>query len=155
MPISLHLADHAVASNWRVLTRRTLSKIDSSREDLPLQIVNGMIEQLATLLFSCGVGDFTDNAQNVHKHAADKLLSLFTAARKLSKMIGESVVSEDLVASIVGGGYEFDGEHMEDAYPQGRAKLGQRVVICTTELGLFERKREKVLLKAKVFSRSV
>jgi len=145
-----------VASNWRALTRRTLFNIDSSQQDLPHLVVNSLIEQLAGLLSSCGVGEPADNTDNIRKYAADKLGSLFTAARKLNKMIGENVVSDDLMVIVIGEGHLFDGEHMEDAYARGGVKPNQRVVICTTDLGLCERKRaggEKILLKSKVVLR--
>ena len=147
------LEDPAVASNWRALTRRTLFNIDSSRSDLPCQIVRAAVEQLASLLSSCGAGGFAENTYNIHNHAAEKLGSLFTAARKLNKMVGENVVSGDLVVTVIGGGYSFDGNHMEDKYARGSVKLGQPVVICTTDLGLCERKGakgEKILLKPRV-----
>jgi len=151
--------DHTVASNWRVLTRRTLSNMDSSKRDLPSQIVNGMIKQLAELLSSCGVGESVGNAGSIQKCAVDKLRSLSDAARKLNKMIGENVVSEDLVATVIPGGETFDGAHMEDAYPRGGVKPGERAVICTTDLGLCVRKGAKgvkmTLLKPKVALRSL
>lgn len=151
--------DRTVASNWRALTRRTLSNIDSGRKDLPRQIVSNMIHQLAELLSSCGVGEPVDNAHNIHKYAADKLGSLFTAARRLNKMIGENVVSDDLMVTVIDGGHSFDGEHMEDAYPWDGVKHVRRAVICTTNLGLCEGKGangvRKVLLKPKVALRYV
>jgi len=112
-----------------------------------------VIEQLAELISSCGVGEVADNANQIYKHAADKLWSLFTAARKLNKMIGENVVSDDLMVSAIGGGHSFDGEHMEDTYGQGGVKPTQHAVICTTDLGLCEMdgpRAGKVLLKPKV-----
>lgn len=108
---------------------------------------------MAFHLYSCGVGEASENTLKIGKYAADKLKSLFVTARKLSKMIGENVVSDDLAVTIIGAGHLFNCEHMEDAYPWDRAKPGQRVVICTTDLGLCERKgarEEKVLLKPKV-----
>ncbi|KAF9783707.1 hypothetical protein BJ322DRAFT_1007687 [Thelephora terrestris] len=142
-----------VASNWRALTRRTLFNMDLSRSDLPSQIVNGAIEQLAFLLSSCGAGGFPENAHNIHKHAAGKLASLFVAARKLNKVVGENVVSGDLVVTLISGRCPFDADYMEAPYARGGAKPGQGYVICTTDLGLCERKgtkAEKILLKPKV-----
>lgn len=150
--------DPVVASNWRALTHRTLFRIDSSRGDLPRQVVSGAIQQLAFLLSSCGVGEYIGNAQNIHNYAADKFGSLFSTARKLNKMIGEDVVSGDLVVTAIGAGYPFDSEHMEDAYARGGAKRGQRAVICSVGLGLCERsgaKGGKVLLKSKVALREL
>jgi hypothetical protein len=52
----------------------------------------------------------------------------------------------------------FDGEQMEDAYAWGGMKPDQRAVICTTDLGLCERKAAKggkVLLKPKVALRNL
>ena len=153
-PIDPSSEDHTVASNWRALTRRTLSHMDSSREDLPRQVVNGMIKRLAELLSSCGVGDPVDNTNNIHKYAAEKLGELFATSRRLNKMIGENVVSEDLTVTLVRGGTKFDGERMEDAYARAGVKAGERTVICTTDLGLCGRKgakgARKVLLKPKV-----
>lgn len=147
------LEDPAVASNWRALTRRTLFNMDLSRSDLPCQIIRATVEQLASLLSSCGAGGFAENTHNIHKHAAEKLGSLFIAARKLNKMVGEKIVSGDLVVTVIGGGCSFDADHMEDKYARGGVKLGQRAVICTTDLGLCERKgmkAEKILLKPRV-----
>lgn len=149
-PIKPPSEDHTVASNWRVLTRRTLRNIDSSREDLPRQIVYDAIGQLAKLLSSCGVGRPSDNIYHINKCAADKLGILFANARNLNKMIGENVVSEDLMVTVIGGGHLFNGENMEDAYARGGAEPIQRAVICTTDLGLCEKKGGKVLLKPKV-----
>lgn len=157
-PIRPPSEDRTVASNWRALTRRTLRNIDSSREDLQRQIILGVIEHLAELISSCGVGEAPDNAYQIYKHAADKLGSLFTAAQKLNKMIGESVVSDDLMVSVIGGGHPFDGEHMEDAYAQGKGNPIQCAVVCTTDLGLCEMdglRAGKVLLKPKVALRSL
>ena len=145
--------NHTVASNWRVLTRRALGDMDSSQKDLPCRIVNDMIEQLASLLSSHGVGEPLDNAHNIHKYAADKFGALFATARRLGKTIGENIISNDLMLTAIDGGYLFDGEYMEDAYARGGVKSGQRTVICTTDLGLCERKGVmgvKVLLKPKV-----
>jgi len=127
--------------------------MDSSQGDLPRQIVNDMIKHLADHLSACGVGGPVDNANNIHKYARDRLGSLFTAAQKLNKMIGETVISDDLKVIVVGGGDLFDGERMEDAYPRRGTKPVQRSVICTTDLGLCESKggvRVKTLLKPKV-----
>ena len=127
--------------------------MDSERRDLPHQIVNDMIKQLAELLSSRGIGEFADNANNIHKCAAGKLGSLFAAAQKLNKMVGENIVSNDLMVTVIDGGCPFDGEYMEDAYAQGGMKPAQRPVICTTGLGLCERsgvRGVKVLLKPKV-----
>lgn len=157
-PINPPSEDHAVASNWRVLTRRTLSHMDSNREDLSGQVVNKMVNQLAELLSSCGVGNSVDNVNDIQKYGSEKLGALFTAARKLNKTIGENIVSEDLMVSVICGGTMFDGECMEDAYGAGAgSKPGQRAVVCTTDLGLCERKEKKgvgkILLKPKVFLR--
>lgn len=152
--ISPPLEDHTVASNWRVLTRRTIAHMDSNYDDLPRKIVNGVIKQLAELLSSCGVGGPVDNADIIRKQGAEKLEALFTAAQKLNKMIGENVVSEDLMVSFIRGGTMFDGGRMEDAYARAGSKPDQRAVICTTDLGLCERKKtkgvRKMLLKPKV-----
>jgi len=146
--------DRTVASNWRVLTRRTLSHGDSSHEDLPSKIVGGMVNQLAGLLSSCGVGNSVDNVNNIQRYAAEKLEALFTTSRKLNKMIGENIVSEDLVVNVIPEGTIFDGERMEDAYVRGGPKPSKRAVICTMDLGLCERKGTKgvgkVFLKPKV-----
>jgi len=113
-----------------------------------------MVKQLAGLLSSCGVGDPVDNANNIHKYAAEKLGALFTTARKLNRMIGENVVSEDLTVTVIRGGTMFDGERMEDTYVWAGVKTPPRAVICTTDLGLCERKQtkgvRKLLLKPKV-----
>ena len=145
--------DSTVASNWRALTRRTLFNVDSTRSDLPRQIVNGAIEELASLLSFCGAGVFAENTRNIHKHAGEKLESLFLAARKLNKMVGENVVSGDLMVVMITGGHLFDADYMDDAYARSGAKPGRHAVICTTNLGLCERKGAKVenmLLKPKV-----
>jgi len=113
-----------------------------------------MVWQLAQLLSSCGVGEPVGNANNIHKYAADKLRSLSTAARRLNRMIGEDIVSSDLMVTVIGGGHLFDGEHMEDAYARG-VKYPRRAVICTTDLGLRERKGGKILLKPKVALRNL
>ena len=120
-----------------------------------------MVKQLAGLLSSCGVGNSVDNVKNIHnihRYAAEKLEALFTTSRKLNKMIGENIVSEDLVVNVIPGGTTFDGEHMEDAYVRGGSKPSQRAVICTTDLGLCERKGTKgigkVVLKPKVALRN-
>ena len=150
--------DRAVASNWRALTRRTLSNMDSSKEDLPRQILNAMIKQLAEIISFCGVGELAGNSSNVHQYAAGKLGSLIAAARKLNRMIGENVVSEDLMVTVIPGGRVFDGEQMEDAYARSGTKPDQRAVICTTDLGLCEGKAVKggkVLVKPKVALRSL
>jgi hypothetical protein len=112
-------------------------------------VVDEAVERLASLLFSCGVGGFNENVQTIRRHTAEKLGSLFTAARKLNKMTGEDVISEDLMVTVVGGNYLFHGEHMEDAYPGIGVKTGGRVV-CTTDLGLYDRRGGKMLLKPKV-----
>jgi len=114
-----------------------------------------MIEQLAQLLSSCGVGEPVSNANNIHKYAADKLGSLFTAARRLNKMIGENIISDDLMVTVIGGGHLFDGGDMEDAYARGELKCIRRAVICTTDLGLRERNGGKVFLKPKVALRNL
>jgi hypothetical protein len=127
--------------------------MDLNRSELPSQIIRGTVEHLASLLSSCGAGGLAENTRNIHKHAAEKLGSLFIAARKLNKIVGENVVSGDLVVTVIGGGHLFDAAHMEDVYARGGVKLGQRAVICTTDLGLCERKgtkAEKILLKPKV-----
>ena len=128
--------------------------MDSSHEDLPGKIVNGMVKKLAGLLSSCGVGTSADNTNGIHKCAAEKLRALSIAAQRLNRMIGESVVSEDLMVSVIRGGSMFDGERMEDAYPGVGITSLQRTVICTTDLGLCERKKtkgvRKMLLKPKV-----
>ena len=159
-PHQIHppLEDHTVASNWRVLTRRTLNSRDAKQEDLPRQIVTGMINQLAGLLSSCGVGETSYNAYNIHGCAVDKLGSLFTTARKLNKMMGENVVSHDLMVTTIDGGDLFDGDYMEDAFTRGRVKPVQLPVICTTDLGLCERKGVRgvnVFLKPKVVLRNL
>ena len=147
--------DHTVASNWRVLTRRALGHMDSSDDNLPRKIVNGMVKQLADLLSSCGVGNPAGNANDIRKCGAEKLEVLFTAAQKLNRMIGENVISEDLTVSVIRGGTIFDGERMDDTYARAGVEPVQRAVICTTDLGLCERKQtrgaRKVLLKPKVF----
>ena len=115
-----------------------------------------MISQLADLLAFCGVGTPIDNATNIQIYGAEKLETLSTAARKLNTMVGENVVSEDLVVTVVSAGTIFDGECMEDAYPQAGMKPVQRVVICTTDLGLREGKQVKgvkAFLKPKVVLR--
>lgn len=132
--------------------------MDSSRGDLPHQIVNEMIGQLAGLLSTRGVGEFVDNTNNIRQHAADKLGSLYAAARKLNKMIGENIVSDDLTVTAINGGCLFDGEYMEDAYARGGVKPARRTVICTTDLGLCESrgaKGAKILLKPKVAVRNL
>ena len=148
------LEDRTIASNWRVLTRRTISHMDSNLDNTLCKLVNGMIKQLAELLAFCGIGDPVGNASVIHKHAAEKLEALYTTARNLNKMIGENFISEDLTVSVVRGGAIFDGKRMEDAYARIGPESGQRAVICTTDLGLSERRemREtgKVLLKPKV-----
>ena len=136
-----------------MLTRRTISHMDSSH-DLLRGLVSNVIKELAELLAFCGIGDPVDNAIIVHRCAVEKLEALFAAARKLNTMIGENVVSEDLVVSFIHGGTIFNGELMEDAYARTGSKSGQRAVICTTDVGLHESKErkgaEKVLLKPKV-----
>lgn len=113
-----------------------------------------MIKQLAELFSSCGVGNPADNTDIIRKQGAEKLEALFTAAQKLNRMIGENVLSEDLVVSVIRGGTVFDGERMEDAYARGGSKPDQRAVICTTDLGLCGRRKtkgvRKMLLKPKV-----
>ena len=162
LPFRLYLIcplseDRAVANNWRVLTRRTLGHMDLTHENLPRGMVSGMVTQLADLLSSCGVGNSVENASNIQKYGAEKLEVLFTAARKLNRMIGENVVSEDLVVTVIHGDTMFDGERMEDAYARAGVKLVQRAVICTTDLGLCERRQTKgvgkMLLKPKVVLR--
>jgi hypothetical protein len=110
---------------------------------------------LASHLSSCGVGEFFENAQSIHKHSVEKFGLLFAAARKINKMLGEDIVSEDLEVAIVDGGYPFDNEHMEEEYSWGGTKPGQSAVACTTGLGLYERKSrgQKMLLKPKVVLR--
>ena len=112
---------------------------------------------MASLLSYCGVGEPFSNANNIHEHAADKFGSLFTAARKLNKMIGENIVSGDLEVAIIGGGHSFNSDFMEEAYAYGGAKLGPCPVIYTTHLGLCERKSKevKVWLKPKVVLRGL
>jgi len=98
------------------------------------------------------------NAENIYKCAAGKLGSLFASARRLNKMIGEDVISGDLMVMIIGGGNLFDGKYMENAYARGDARPTQRTVICTTDLGLYERKgtgEPKILLKPKVVLRDI
>jgi hypothetical protein len=132
--------------------------MDSSHEDLPYQIVSGMVRELVELLSSCGAGKSTDNSNKIHKYAGDRLGSLFAAARKLNRMIGENVVSDDLKVTVIRGGEMFDFEQMEDAYAWGGIKSDQRVVICTTDLGLCERNAArggKMLLKPKVALRNL
>ena len=128
--------------------------MDSSYEDLPGKLADIMIERLAEVLSSCGLGTVIGNANDIKKHAAEKLGALSATARKLNKMIGENVVSEDLVVTFVHGGTMFNGESMDNAYPQAGVKPAQRVVICTTDLGLCKRKSaegaRKELLKPKV-----
>lgn len=128
--------------------------MDSSSDDLLRKLVNGMIKQLAELLAFCGIGDPVGNVNIIHTHAAEKLGAFFTTARNLNKMIGENVISEDLTVSVIRGGTIFDGERMEDAYARTGSESGQRAVICTTDLGLCERRETKgagkVLLKPKV-----
>jgi len=113
-----------------------------------------MVSQLAELLSSCGVGHPVDNVNTVHRHAAEKLGALFTASRKLNKMIGENIVSEDLMVTFIPGDTMFDSERMEDAHVRGGSKPSQRAVICTTDLGLCDGKETKgvgkVFLKPKV-----
>lgn len=73
-------------------------------------------------------------------------------------MIGENIISHDLGVTIVGGGYPFDAEYMEDTYRRTGANSGRRAVVCTTNLGLCERsgmKGERMFLKPKVFLRDV
>lgn len=146
--------DRTVASNWRALTRRTLGHMGSSHEDLRLQTVNNMINRLAKLLSSCGVGNTADNVNNIHTCAAEKFGELFTMARKLNKIIGENVVSEDLTVTIIRKGIMFDGENMEDAHARAGVRSAGRSVICTTDLGLLSKwganGARKVLLKPKV-----
>ena len=132
--------------------------MDSSQVDLPRQIVNDMIKHLAEHFSACGVGEPANNVNNIHKYARDKLGSLFTAAQKLNKMIGENVVSDDLMVTVVGGGELFDGGRMEDAYARRGMEPVQRFVFCTTDLGLCERKGgagAKTLLKPKVALRNL
>jgi len=132
--------------------------MDSGQGNLPHQIVNDMIKHLAELLSACGVGEPVDNANNIHKYARDKLGSFFTTAQKLNKMIGENVISDDLMVVVVDGDSLFDGERMKDAYPRGGVKPVQRAVICTTDLGLCERKvvgGVNMLLKPKVALRNL
>jgi hypothetical protein len=128
--------------------------MDSSYDDLPRKIVNGMIKQLVVLFSSCGVGHPEDAANVIRKQGAEKMEALVTAAQKLNRMIGENIVSEDLMVSIIRGGTAFDGERMEVAYARAGSKPDQRAVICTTDLGLCERKKTKgvgkMLLKPKV-----
>jgi len=151
--------DHAVAGNWRALTHRTIRHINSSREELPRQIVDRMVKKLGELLASCGVGNPTDNTKNIHQCAAERLEAFFITAQKLNKMIGEDVVSEDLKVVIIQGGAMFDGQYMEDAYAQVGVKSAKRAVICTTDLGLCSRHGtngvEKMLLKPKVTLRDI
>lgn len=114
-----------------------------------------MVIQLANLLSSHGVGDLVHNVNHIQRRGSEKLKTLFIAARKLNKMIGENIVSEDLVVSFVCGGAMFNGEFMEDAYgARAGSNPGQRAVICTTDLGLCERGEgkgvRKILLKPKV-----
>ena len=120
-------------------------------------MVNDAIDQLASLLSFCGFGENVHNAQSIRKHATEKFKTLFATARKLSKMIGESIVSDDLEVAIFDGGCLFDREHMEGAFAGGRAKPGQCVVVCTTGLGLCERKSmgQRMVLKPKVLLRDV
>jgi hypothetical protein len=75
-----------------------------------------------------------DNANNIQKYGAEKLEALFTAARKLNKMIGENVVSEDLMVTVIRGGTMFDGERMEDAY--ARAGVETCPACCDLHHGL-------------------
>lgn len=116
-----------------------------------------MVGQLASLLAYCGVGEHSHNAQTIHQHAADKFESLFAAARKLSKMIGEDIVSGDLAVVIIAGGLPFNGEDMEEAYTLAGTKFVPRAVTCTTSLGLCERKSKelKMWLKPKVVLRDL
>ena len=149
------LENHTVASNWRILTRRTLNNVYSKQEDLPRQMVDDMIDQLAGLLSSCGIGQFSYNAHSIRGCAVDKLGSLSTAARRLNKMIGENVVSHDLMVTAIDGGDLFNAEYMEDAYARSRAKPAQHTVICTTDLGLCEKRGVrgvKIFLKPKVLT---
>lgn len=133
--------------------------MNSSRESLPRQIVDRMIKRLGDLLASCGVGNTVDNANDIHKHAGERLGAFFATARKLNKMIGENVVSEDLKVAVIQGGVVFDGEYMEDAYARAGARPVKRAVICTTDLGLCSRRGTggvgKMLLKPKVALRDV
>ena len=128
--------------------------MDSSRKDLLGEIVYWTVNQLAELLSSCGVGNPVDNTNNIQRYGSEKLKALFTAARNLNRMIGENFVSEDLIVSVIPGGTMFDGEHMEDAHARAGSKPDQRTVICTTDMGLWERKQtkgiRKPLLKPKV-----
>lgn len=105
---------------------------------------------MASLLSYCGIGEPFYNAQSIRKHAAEPFGSLFAAARKLSKMIGENIVSDDLGVVIIGGGYLFESKNMalDDAYDRGGTEPGQRV-FCTTGLGLCEREG-RMLMKPKV-----
>ena len=128
--------------------------MDSSHKDLLGEIVYWTVNQLAELLSSCGVGNPVDNTNNIQRYGSEKLKALFTAARNLNRMIGENFVSEDLIVSVIPGGTMFDGEHMEDARARAGSKPDQRTVICTTDMGLWERKQtkgiRKPLLKPKV-----
>lgn len=118
-----------------------------------------MIKRLGELLASCGVGNPVDNKNNIHKCAAERLEAFFATARKLNRMIGENVVSEDLEVSVIRGGVMFDGEYMENAYARAGAKSVKRAVVCTTDLGLCKRHGpngvEGVLLKPKVALRDI
>ena len=151
--------DRTVASNWRVLTRRTVAHMDSSYNDVPRKITNAVIKNLAELLSSCGVGNPVENKNAIRTQGAEKLEALFTVAQKLNRMIGENIVSEDLTVYVVRGGTMFDGKRMEDAYARAGSKPDQRTVICTTDLGLCERKETggvgKMLLKPKVVLRNI
>ena len=95
-----------------------------------------------------------NNTNIIHKHAAEKLEVIYATAQKLNKMIGENVISEDLIVTFVHSGTTFDGKLMEDAYARAGSKSDQRTVACTTELGLCEwtdmKGAGKVLLKPKV-----
>jgi hypothetical protein len=110
---------------------------------------------LALQLSYCGIGEPFYNGQTIHKYAADKFGSLFATARKLNKMMGENIVSGDLEVAIVGGGYPFNSEDMEEAYTSGAVEVGQRTVVCTTSLGLGEKKSGalNMILKPKVVLR--
>jgi len=121
--------------------------MDLSHENLPRAIANDAVQHLADLLSFRGVGNPIDNVTNIKKHGAEKLETLFTAARKLNTMIGQNIVSEELAVTVVPCGTLFEGEFMEDTHARVGVKPARRTVICTTDLGLWGRKQAKEVMK--------
>ena len=111
--------------------------MSEKRDELHSWITNMLSNTLVSIIITAGCAkNYADAHHQFMQSFGEQVFNVVKIAVRLNKVMGEDVVSTDLVPFSATAGNKFDSGTMEDFAGQAYQQAG-KFVLCTTALGVY------------------